>query len=205
MGDFLLDKGDRRCLPSSSGELPPLKGGVSPVEKKEKTESLPTSLVTKLPHSPKIDRGRLPEHPVKDVISSIGDVGNLLLAYEIIKSKPGNMTPGLKDRSTLDSTKKKSLAVLDRISDQILNGTYKFSPARRVWIPKHTPKGAFKSPSMRPLNVGTPRDKIVQKAIVLVLEPLFEPKFYQTSHGFRPQRGTHTALKMIDQQFKSVN
>jgi retron-type reverse transcriptase len=47
------------------------------------------------------------------------------------------------------------------------------------------------------LSVGPPRDKIVQKAMALTLETIFEPKFLNNSYGFRPKRGVHAALKEL--------
>jgi group II intron reverse transcriptase/maturase len=55
-----------------------------------------------------------------------------------------------------------------------------------------------------PLTISSSRDKIVQKAIQLVLEPIFEPQFYENSHGFRPKRGCHTALKQVRDWFHGV-
>lgn len=79
-----------------------------------------------------------------------------------------------------------------RLSKDLRNGTFKFTPSRKILIPK----GAGKKGS-RPLSIGSPRDKIVQKAITIVLENIFESSFLNTSHGFRPNRGTHSALKML--------
>lgn len=46
----------------------------------------------------------------------------------------------------------------------------------------------------RPLGIGSPREKIVQKALQVILEAIFEPIFLNTSHGFRPKKSTHSAL-----------
>ena len=69
-------------------------------------------------------------------------------------------------------------------------GLYKFKPNRRVEITK--PDG-----KTRPLGIGYPRDKIVQKALHAVLEAIFEPLFLPSSHGFRPKRSVHSALLKI--------
>lgn len=116
----------------------------------------------------------------------IFDVRTLMLAYEKIKSKPGNMVPGT-DNETLDGLKKEWF---EKISRELSNGSYKPKPARRILIPK--PNG-----KLRPLGISSPRDKIVQQAIKLVLEIILEPKFSNSSHGFRPNRGCHTALQEI--------
>lgn len=109
-----------------------------------------------------------------------------LLAYHNIKSKPGNMTPGI-DEITLDGI---SLKIIDRITKTMQNQSFQFKPVRREYIPKANGK-------MRPLGIPSPMDKLVQEAMRIILEALFEPKFLNTSHGFRPGRGCHTALKEI--------
>lgn len=53
------------------------------------------------------------------------------------------------------------------------------------------------SQKLRPLSVGQPRDKIIQKAIQVLLSAIFEPKFYPVSHGFRPNMSTHSALDAL--------
>jgi retron-type reverse transcriptase len=52
---------------------------------------------------------------------------------------------------------------------------------------------------MRPLGIPTPMDKIVQKAMALILELIYEPDFSNLSHGFRPNRSCHTAMKQLSQ------
>jgi retron-type reverse transcriptase len=102
------------------------------------------------------------------------------------------MTPG-PDKETLDGI---DLEFLQDTSAKLKAGVYKFSPRRRVWIPK--PGKTTK----RPLGIRSPREKIVQKAMQLVLESIYEPSFVSNSHGFRPGRGTHTAIKYLDQKFR---
>ena len=137
-------------------------------------------------------------HVNHKVIHLIADVNTLTLAYEMIKSKPGNMTPGLNLTigTTLDGI---SRSYIENVSSKVKAGQFKFKPARRIYIPK-----PGKS-SLRPLTIPSPREKIVQKAIQMVLEAIYEPSFKPSSHGFRPNRGTHSALKKIDQQCKQAN
>lgn len=59
-------------------------------------------------------------------------------------------------------------------------------------------------PGERPLTMGSPREKVVQKAIQMVLSGLFEPTFLDCSHGFRPKRGCLSALKMVDRDFRGA-
>lgn len=126
-------------------------------------------------------------------MKSISNIKNLVSAYESLKSNPGNMTPGV-DPTTLDGT---SLSYLKKIQEELKKGIYKFSPARRIHIPKPGKN------STRPLTIASPREKIVQKAILQVMEPYFDPKFLESSHGFRPERGTKTAIKYLDAKFQS--
>lgn len=58
---------------------------------------------------------------------------------------------------------------------------------------------------MRPLTVAPPRDKIVQEVIRMILETVFEPIFSQHSHGFRPNRSCHTALRQVKTQFGAAS
>nr|QKN19303.1 putative reverse transcriptase [Eudorina elegans] len=128
------------------------------------------------------------------LIHYIADLNTLVLAYEMIKSKPGNMTRGV-NRETLDGI---SLTFLHKISRELLSGTYKFTPARRIYIPK--PGKTEK----RPLTIASSCDKVVQKAMEIVLNTIYDPMFLPTSHGFRPKKSTHTALSLIDIQFKGA-
>jgi len=128
------------------------------------------------------------------LIYLIGDKSTLLLAYEQIKSNPGNMTVG-STGETLDGIDR---SWFKETSKLIKAGKFRFSASRRVYIPKPGSK------EKRPLTIGSPRDKVVQKAMQLVLEPIFEPNFLLNSNGFRPSRGCHTALKQIKDWFHGV-
>lgn len=116
----------------------------------------------------------------------------LTYAYENIKSKPGNMTQGVTPE-TLDGISKETLL---KIQEELRSEKYKFKPSRRILIPKA-------SGGTRPLSIAPPRDKIVQEGIRLILEAIFEPTFLPSSHGFRPSRGCHTALKEIRRDFQA--
>lgn len=111
------------------------------------------------------------------------------MAYHNLKSKPANMTKGISP-TTLDGM---SVEVLEDIISKLRDGTFKFTPGRRVQIPK--------SNKLRPLTIAPPRDKLVQEVMRMILEAIFEPTFSDESHGFRPGRSCHTALKSIKQKF----
>jgi RNA-directed DNA polymerase len=78
-------------------------------------------------------------------------------------------------------------ALLPRLQRALLEGTYQPGDIRRVWIPK--PGGG-----QRGLGIPNVIDRWVQQAVLQVLEPICEPTFHDSSHGFRPSRGAHTAI-----------
>jgi group II intron reverse transcriptase/maturase len=103
------------------------------------------------------------------------------------------MTPGV-NYLTLDGI---NLRHFKSIQSELKAGIYKFPPARRIYIPKPG------KDEKRPLTIASPRDKIVQKAIQLVLEQEYEKIFLNSSHGFRPKRGTRTATQYLEAKFQS--
>jgi group II intron reverse transcriptase/maturase len=135
------------------------------------------------------------KHINDKLIHIVSDVNTLILAYEYIKSNPGNFTPGTSP-TTLD---KIDLEWFYNASNQLKAGKYRFSPARRSYISKPS-----NNKEKRPLTISSPRDKIVQKAIIFILEAIYEPSFLDYSHGSRPGKGTHTALKYIKYKFKET-
>jgi group II intron reverse transcriptase/maturase len=120
------------------------------------------------------------------------------VAYERIKSSPGNMTAGV-DGDTLDGF---SYEVVGAIIESLRDESFQFKPARRVFIPKANGK-------MRPLGIASPRDKVVQEAIRLILEAIYDSPygayFHDSSHGFRPNRSCHTALEEFRFKWPGVN
>lgn len=106
-----------------------------------------------------------------------------LAAYQKLRSNPGNNTPGINPR-TLDG-------VIEEIIKKLRKGDFNFTPWR-------IPKGNGKT---GPLTVGSPRDKLVQEVMRMILEVIYEPMFMDYSHGFRPNRSCHSALKQIFNKF----
>jgi RNA-directed DNA polymerase len=115
-------------------------------------------------------------------------------AYAEIAPNRGALTRGVTD-NTLDGF---SLERVHTLISRISAGTYRFTPVRRVYIPK--PDGR----KLRPLGVPTADDKLVQGVAKLLLEAIYEPVFSHHSHGFRRNRSCHTALSVIQDTWNGV-
>lgn len=87
---------------------------------------------------------------------------------------------------------------LPRLLDQAKSGTYKAPPVRRVHIPKGTGR------ETRPIGIPTFEDKVLQRAVSMVLEPIYEQDFYDCSYGFRPGRSAHQALEAFWKQMMAM-
>jgi RNA-directed DNA polymerase len=107
-------------------------------------------------------------------------------AYNLVRSNKG--APGIDGVSfeTIEAEEGVEL-FLQRLKEEVKNRTYRPMPVRRVMIPK--PDG-----SQRPLGIPTIRDRVVQMAVKLVIEPIFEADFCDCSYGFRPKRSAHDAV-----------
>lgn len=128
------------------------------------------------------------------VMFILSDIDVLIAAYTRLKVNSGSITPGI-DSETLDGVNR---VYFEKLQRELRSGSFQFRPARKVEVPK--PDGGVRS-----LGIASPRDKIVQTAMLLVLEAIFEPSFSEHSHGFRPGKGCHTALGEIKRTFSSVH
>jgi hypothetical protein len=107
----------------------------------------------------------------------------LLIAYSSLKYRRAG---GVDDVPVSNVTLSNIISISKRLSSH----EYTPKPTKRVFIRKSNGK-------MRPLGISSTQDKIVQKAAFLILNPLFDPIFLDSSHGFRPKRGCHSAIKNI--------
>ena len=121
----------------------------------------------------------------ENLMERIVSPSNLNRAYKRVKANKGS--PGT-DKMTVWDLSQWLADHKDELIHQLLAGTYLPEPIRGVRIPK--PDG-----SMRQLGIPTVRDRLVQQAILQVLEPILDSTFSESSHGFRPGRSAHTALK----------
>jgi group II intron reverse transcriptase/maturase len=131
--------------------------------------------------------------PLKRVYRSLFSEDLFLAAYDKIARNRGALTVG-SDSETVDGMNRERI---QRIIEQLRCERFNFRPARRIQIPK-------KSGGTRPLGIPNFTDKLVQEVLRMVLEAYYEPRFRDSSHGFRPGRGCHTALANLQYKFKGA-
>ncbi len=127
--------------------------------------------------------------PVKDAYRLLYQRDFYLHAYGKLYRNNGAMTEGI-TQETVDGM---SLEKIENIITLLRNEKYRWTPVRRTSIPK-------KNGKFRALGIPTWSDKLLQQVVKMILEAYYEPKFSTHSHGFRPERGCHTALREIMQK-----
>ena len=132
------------------------------------------------------DRGRR-GLPCNELYRQMFNINLYLLAYGRIYANQGAMTPGASAETADGMSEDK----IEQIIEAMRHERYRFSPARRTFIPK-------KNGKLRPLGLPTWSDKLVGEVVRLLLEAYYEPTFSGHSHGFRPGKGCHTALREVE-------
>ena len=123
----------------------------------------------------------------RDVLSS---------AYQIARANKGAAGVDGVTFDAIESSPGGSEGFVDEIHESLMAKTYRPMAVRRRWIPK--PDGR-----KRPLGIPTIRDRVVQTAVLLIIEPIFEADFMDCSYGFRPRRSAHDALAEVREHLRS--
>ena len=133
----------------------------------------------------------VPESPAltEQLMEEVCDRGNLVRAWKRVRQNKGS--PGV-DGMTIDDTKDYLREHWPSIRSQLLEGTYQPRPVKRVEIPK--PEGG-----VRKLGVPCVVDRLIQQALLQVLQKRWDPTFSRHSYGFRPGRSAHQAVAQAQQ------
>ncbi len=127
------------------------------------------------------------------LVDKVYALANLRAGFSKVKSNGG--AAGV-DQQTIEMFECHLEENLGKLSQMLKEGTYRPQGIKRVWIPKPGTK------EKRPLGIPTIRDRVVQAALLNVLEPIFERGFAEQSYGFRPNRGCKDALRRVEQKLK---
>lgn len=127
------------------------------------------------------------------LIDKVWSERNLAASWAKVQARDG--AAGV-DHQTVAMLARDEATHLHHLAEQLRQGAYRPQPVKRVWIPKPG------STELRPLGIPTVRDRVVQGALVHVLEPIFEQEFAAHSYGFRPGRSAKDALRQVDELLK---
>jgi RNA-directed DNA polymerase len=124
----------------------------------------------------------------------IADRAWLVEAARIVLASSGANTPGIDgmDKQRMQARLAEHLAEL---RTDLLNGSYRPQPVKRIYIPKANGK-------RRPLGIPTLKDRIIQRAMLMAMEPIWESDFHRLSYGFRPERSVHHAVRTVKLQLQ---
>ena len=127
------------------------------------------------------------------LLEEVASEANLAKALlNVVRNKGA---PGV-DGQTVEEAEAKAPSIIAQLRRDLLAERYRPGEVRRVWLPK--PGGG-----QRGLGIPNVVDRMVQQAVLQVLEPIFEPTFHPSSHGFRPNRGAHTAIAEATEHLKA--
>lgn len=128
------------------------------------------------------------------LVDKVYTLSNLRSGFMKVKKNGG--AAGM-DHQTVEMFEHQLEKNLEKLSLMLREGSYRPQAIKRVWIPKPG------SSEKRPLGIPTVRDRVVQAALMNVLEPIFEKDFAEQSYGFRPKRGCKDALRRVEELLKS--
>ena len=163
---------------------------VSP-ERKTKGTPIPPTVSTKLRRIAELAR----EDPQRSFLSLAHHI-DLDFLREAYRRTRKDGAPGVDDETAVQFAEHLEERLQDLL-DRLKSGTYRAPPVRRV----HIPKGD--GSKTRPIGVPTFADKVLQRAVAMILEAIYEQDFSDCSYGFRPGRSVHQALEALWQEFRS--
>lgn len=128
-------------------------------------------------------------HPDRSFVSLSHHI-DLHWLWEAYERIPKDGAPGI-DGVTAEAYEQDLVSHLQRLLEAAKSGSYKAPPVRRVWIAKADGN------KTRPIGIPTLEDKILQRAVVMILEAIYEQDFLEVSYGFRPNRSAHQAMDTV--------
>nr|ALO20849.1 HNH endonuclease [Chlamydomonas nivalis] len=148
-------------------------------------------------HSINIEKG-LAEKKFDNLYDLLSKQSLLVQAYGNIQRNKGSLTSGT-DKTTIDGV---SLKKLQELALEIKNKTFKFSLLRRIYVPKPKRYKPGEKKKLRPIGIPNFKDRIIQEAIRIILETIYEPVFEKRNdnYGFRPNKSCHQAIIKIRRQ-----
>ena len=172
---------ERKCQVTDS-----LEGNMTGAQEPESVSTLPQRIAERAKRSP--ERG----------FTSLAHLMDLSWMYKAFAHTRKDGAVGVDGQTAEDYVGDNLEPRLVDLLDRAKSGTYRAPPVRRVHIPKGT------GPETRPLGIPTFEDKVLQRAVVMALETVYEQDFLDCSYGFRPGRSAHQALQALWQQVRDM-
>jgi RNA-directed DNA polymerase len=173
---------------SSQGERPEHEGATGPHAAEQRP---PTSVRTRQEHI-----AYVAEKYTDSPLTTLGHHMDILWLQEAFSRVQRDAAPGV-DGITVAQYAENLDANLAELLELAKSGRYRTPPVRRVHIPKNEKE-------TRPIGIPTVADKVLQRAVVMLLEPIYERDFRDCSYGFRPGRSAHQALEALREALKEV-